>query len=63
MRRGVPEAHAGARAETLQERLSRVVLRNVLGWGLPRGILGRCLKGRASQSPFDFRLFFWWGKR
>ena len=46
----VPEAHTGARAETLQERLSRVVLRNVLGWGLPRGILGRCLKDRASQG-------------
>ena len=47
----VPEAHAGARAESLQERLSRVVLRDVLGWGLSRVILGRCLKDRASQGP------------
>jgi len=47
----VPEALAGARAESLQERLSRVVLRDVLGWGLSRGILGRCLKDRASQGP------------
>jgi len=47
----VPEAHADARAESLQERLSRVVLRDVLGSGLPRGILGRCLKDRASQGP------------
>ena len=47
----VPEAHAGARAESLQERLSRVVLRDALGWGLSRGILGRCLKDRASQGP------------
>jgi len=47
----VPEAHAGARAKALQERLSRVVLRDVLGWGLPRCTLGCCLKDRASQSP------------
>ena len=44
----VPEAHASVRAESLQERLSRVVLRDVLGWGLSRGILGRLVasKGR-----------------
>ena len=47
----VPEAHAGARAESLQEKLSRVVLWDVLGWGLLKGILGRCLKDRASQGP------------
>ena len=34
-----------------RERLSREVLRDVLGWGLSRGILGRCLKDRASQGP------------
>ena len=27
------------------------VLRDVLGWGLPRCTLGCCLKDRASQSP------------
>ena len=42
----VPEARTGARAEALQESLFRVVLRDVLGWGLPRGILRLCgIKG------------------
>ena len=43
----------GARAESLQERLFCVVLLDVLGWGLSRGILGRCLKDGATNKDLD----------
>ena len=48
---GVPEAHASTRAETLQARLLRVVLRDVLCWWPSRSILGRGLKDGTGQSP------------